>query len=124
MSVQYVSDYQEKIAQLIDNGGINNRALFQTANRYVKFPGNNLHYTFSLIPIRVRSGISKIETRDRHSDTLNEVDESGNFNSNNYVTSTRSYVAELQKKFKQARDNKTNLVILSEDSFLNKSLRA
>lgn len=124
MSTQYVLDYHTKISQLMANNGINNKALFQTAERHVKFPGYNLYYTFSLIPIRAKNGISKVETGDRHKDIMNEIDESGNFTRNNYVSSSRSYVAQLQEKFKQASDNKVNLVILNEDSFLNKSLRA
>lgn len=124
MSKQYVTDYKEGLKRLRNNGGINRDALFQTVNRRDKFPGNNLHYTYSIIPINSRRGMDEIRTGDRHIDVISEIDEKGNFEGNNYVTNARNYAIESQKRFEEARKRGINLIIIDENSFLNKSLRA
>lgn len=124
MSKQYVTDYKEGLKRLRNNGGINRDALFQTVNRRDKFPGNNLHYTYSIIPINSRRGMDEIRTGDRHIDVISEIDEKGNFEGNNYVTNARNYAMESQKRFEEARKRGINLIIIDENSFLNKSLRA
>ena len=124
MSKQYITDYKEGLKRLRNNGGINRDALFQTVNRRDKFPGNNLHYTYSIIPINSRRGMDEIRTGDRHIDVISEIDEKGNFEGNNYVTNARNYAIESQKRFEEARKRGINLIIIDENSFLNKSLRA
>lgn len=124
MSKQYVTDYKEGLKRLRNNGGINRDALFQTVNRRDKFPGNNLHYMYSVIPINSRRGMDEIRTGDRHIDVISEIDKKGNFEGNNYVTNARNYAIESQKRFEEARKRGINLIIIDENSFLNKSLRA
>lgn len=124
MSKQFIIDYKEGVKKLLSNGGVEEKALFQTVNRRTKFPGDNLYYTFSAVPIRSKTGIAKLETSDRHTDIMSEIDENGNFTKSNYVTSARNYALAIQKKFDDARNKGKNLVILDQDSFLNKSLRS
>ena len=68
--------------------------------------------------------MDEIRTGDRHIDVISEIDEKGNFEGNNYVTNARNYAIESQKRFEEARKRGINLIIIDENSFLNKSLRA
>lgn len=124
MSKQYITDYKEGLKRLRNIGGTNGDALFQTVNRSNKFPGNNLHYTYSIIPINSRRGIDEVRSGDKHVDVISEIDRKGIFEGNNYVTNARNYAIESQKRFEEARKRGINLIIIDENSFLNKSLRA
>lgn len=123
MSKQYVINYKEGLKSLNDNRGINKNALFQSVNRRNKFPGDNLHYTYSIIPIKSRRGIAEVVPGDRHVDVTAEINREGNFVENSYIINAKNYAIESQKRFEEARKEGINLIIIDENSFLNKSLR-
>lgn len=124
MADTFVAEIKRGIMNLMDHGGVNPEARFQTPQRRIKFPGNDLYFTFSLVPINVKSGISANVGGDKHQDVRPDVDESGNFNCmDDYVGESRKYCDNLRERFTKARREGYNLVLLDQEAYINRRLR-
>ena len=124
MSDTFISEMKEGIIKLIAEGGINPKARFQTSQRKIKFPGRDLYYTFSVIPLYAKSGMSSITTTDKHENIRPDIDGNGNFNCiTNYVGESRTYCNELRERFAKARREKYNLVILDPTAYVNRRFK-
>lgn len=122
--MNFVDEYKQKLQSLIDNNGINPNALFQSANRAMKFPGANLHYTFSMVNLSNGDGIGTVQNNQKHNDVITNIDENGNFTQPTFVTSARNFCRQIQKDFKKEEQRGHILILLDQESFLNRRLRA
>jgi hypothetical protein len=122
--MQFVNEYKQNLRTLAGNNGINPDAKFQTTERQARFPGANLHYLFTMVGIEKIDGIGKIKDSHKHSGMEVGIDANGNFTKNNYVTSCRRFRDTVQEEFRRAEQRGRTLVILDQESFLNRRLRA
>lgn len=125
MADAYLKSFSQGVKTLLSQDGVNPNATFQTHQRVAKFPGSNLFYTFSLLPIGANNGIVVPREDSHHSDTLNSVDDNGNFHiQTNYVGSAQRFYDEIKLRFAKAHQKGQHLVIIDEGSYINRRLRA
>jgi len=122
--MNFVEEYKQKLQSLINNNGINPNALFQSASRVLKFPGANLHYTFSMVNLSSRDGIGTIQNNQKHDDVVTNIDANGNFTQPTFVTSSRNFRKRLQEEFQKEEQRGHVLILLDQESFINRRLRA
>jgi hypothetical protein len=122
MTTTLTDDIKKSAVQLLTrNNGINRSALFQTHNRKIKYPGNNLFFTVSKTSLSDSSGLNT--TAPIHTDVRSAIDNDGNFPINNYIQSIVLNKITIQRIFNRYPENKPP-VILNINSFLNRRLRA
>ena len=125
MSEAYVSSISQGAQTLLSQGGVNPNATFQTRQRVAQFPGPNMLYTFSLLPIGANNGIVTPSDGSHHSDTLNSVDETGSFHvEGSYVGSSRQLCEQYRLRFDKAKRQGIHLIPIDELSYVNRRLRA
>jgi hypothetical protein len=112
---------KNSISELMMNNGINSDALFQTSQRKLKYPGDNLFFSFTRNDFDDKLGLT--DDHKTHPDIENTIDNNGNFKFDNILENIHTNRDNITEKFSDYPQLNPPIFI-NYDSFVNRRLQA